>query len=212
MKDEWSPLLLQLFAHHGFGVLEIDNRGSANRGRHFEAPLYQSMGGPEVIDQRLALDICKQFAWADASRLGIYGHSYGGYMTLMCLCQAADVFRAGVAVAPVCDWQLYDTHYTERFMGLPQSNPNGYRQGHVLHHLNKLQSPLLLMHGMADDNVLFTHSTMIMDELQRLGKPFELMTYPGAKHPMQERHVSIHRFTMILEFLQRNLSAPEAVT
>ena len=210
VKQEWSPLLVQLFAHHGFGVLELDNRGSTNRGRRFEAPLYRNMGSVEIADQRLAPQIAAEFAWADATRMGVFGHSYGGYMTLMCLSQAADVFKAGVAVAPVCDWQLYDTHYTERFMGLPADNAAGYAQGHVLTHLHKLDAPLLLMHGMADDNVLFTHSTLIMDELQRLGKPFELMTYPGAKHSMQEQHVSVHRFTLILDFLHRTLGVVAA--
>ncbi|MEM7100376.1 MAG: alpha/beta fold hydrolase [Pseudomonadota bacterium] len=205
VKQEWSPLLVQLFAHHGFGVLEIDNRGSGNRGGTFEAPLYKRMGGPEVEDQSLALQIVADINWADPQRMGVFGHSYGGYMTLMCLCQKPDVFKAGVAVAPVCDWQLYDSHYTERFMSLPADNPSGYASGNVLAHLEHLKAPLLLMHGMADDNVLFTHSTMIMNQLQVLGKPFELMTYPGAKHSMQERHVSIHRFDTILNFLKRHL-------
>ena len=193
VRDEWSPLLVQLFAQNGFGVLEIDNRGSANRGRRFEAPLYRRMGSIEVIDQVAGLAVLEQESWADMQRVGIFGHSYGGYMTLMCLCQAPQAFRSGVAVAPVCDWRLYDSHYTERYMGLPEDNPQGYEQGNVLTHLCHLDSPLLLMHGMADDNVLFTHSTMIMNELQRLQKPFQLMTYPGAKHSMQEPHVATLR-------------------
>jgi dipeptidyl-peptidase-4 len=108
-------------------------------------------------------------------------------------------------VAPVADWRLYDTHYTERFMGLPNDDGDAYDKSSVLPHLHKLERPLLLMHGMADDNVLFTHSTMLMSELQKLGKPFDLMTYPGAKHSMQETHISIHRFETILNFFQRNL-------
>ena len=124
----------------------------------------------------------------------------------MCLSQAPRHFQAGVAVAPVCDWALYDTHYTERYMGLPKDNVQGYQHANVLDHLHDLKAPLLLMHGMADDNVLFTHSTKIMARLQSLGTPFELMTYPGAKHSMQERDVSIHRFDMILDFFKRHLS------
>lgn len=205
-KNEWSPLLIQLFAQQGFAVLEIDNRGSGNRGRTFEAPIYRHMGGVEVADQVAGLAALDQVAWADRTRVGVFGHSYGGYMTLMCLTQASAHFRAGVAVAPVSDWALYDTHYTERYMGLPDDNTDGYHQANVLTHLDKLSAPLLLMHGMADDNVLFTHSTMIMARLQQLGKAFELMTYPGAKHSMQERDVSIHRFNMILDFFQRTLS------
>ncbi len=205
-RNEWSPLLVQLFAQQGFGVLEIDNRGSGNRGRDFEAPIYRRMGGVEVADQVAGLAALDNVPWADRSKVGIFGHSYGGYMTLMCLSQASDQFRSGVAVAPVSDWALYDTHYTERYMGLPDDNPDGYRDANVLSHLDKLKGPLLLIHGMADDNVLFTHSTMIMARLQQLGKQFELMTYPGAKHSMQEREVSIHRFDLILNFFQRTLN------
>ena len=205
VRKEWSPLLLQLFAHYGFGVLELDNRGSSNRGRNFEAPIYQAMGTVEVEDQLLGVELLKSVPWADIDNIGIFGHSYGGYMTLMSLCKAPGIFKAGAAVAPVSDWALYDSHYTERYMGLPQDSPEAYKQSGVIAHLENLASPLLLMHGMADDNVLFTHSTLIMSELQRLGKQFDLMTYPGAKHSMQETHVSTHRFTTILNFFARHL-------
>ena len=205
VRNQWPPYLLQLFAQHGFGVFELDNRGSANRGRDFEAPLYTRMGSVEIEDQVAGLSVLAEFAEVDPARVGVFGHSYGGYMTLMCLCQAPEAFKAGVAVAPVCDWHLYDTHYTERYMGLPQQNAPAYERSNVLSHLPRLQAPLLLMHGMADDNVLFTHSTMIMGELQKLGKQFELMTYPGAKHSMQETHVSVHRFQLILDFFKRRL-------
>lgn len=205
VRQEWGSLLVQMFCQHGYGVLELDNRGSANRGRFFEAPLYRSMGSPEVDDQVLGLSVLAQTRWADLSRVGIFGHSYGGFMTLMSLCKAPKHFKAGVAVAPVSDWAIYDTHYTERYMGLPGENIKGYEEGNVLNHVEKLSGPLLLIHGMADDNVLFTHSTMLMSELQKRNKTFELMTYPGAKHSMQETHVSIHRFNLILDFFNRKL-------
>ncbi|NKB97932.1 MAG: alpha/beta fold hydrolase [Pseudomonadales bacterium] len=200
VRNEWNPLLNQMFAQHGFGVFELDNRGSTNRGRDFEAPLYQGMGDVEVRDQLLIFDVLANVPWADKSKVGVFGHSYGGYMSLLLMCQADDRFAAGVAVAPVCDWSLYDSHYTERYMSTPELNADGYLAGNVLSHLEKLNRPLLLMHGMADDNVLFTNSTMIMAELQRLNKSFELMTYPGAKHSMQETTVTVHRFNQILRF------------
>lgn len=203
--NAWSPAVLQLFSHAGFGVLELDNRGSANRGRHFEAPLYQHMGGVEVDDQILGLDVLNDFEWADLSRIGIFGHSYGGFMTLMCLCRAGHRFKAGAAVAPVSDWRLYDTHYTERYLGNPKVDSSAYERSSVLPHLKELNRPLLLVHGMADDNVLVTHSTKVMRELQRLGKSFELMLYPGSRHALQERDVSRHRFTQLLEFFRRSL-------
>ena len=205
VKRDWGALVVQMFAHHGFAVLQVDNRGATNRGRIFESPIYRQMGHHEVIDQVSGLDILSNYPWIDRSQVGVYGHSYGGYMSLLCLCHAGEHFKAGAAVAPVSDWALYDSHYTERYMGLPQDNPDGYKQSNVLTHLHKLNNPLLLMHGMADDNVLFTHSTMIMSELQQRHQPFELMTYPGAKHSMQESSVSIHRFSMIIDFFRRTL-------
>lgn len=205
VRRDWGSLLVQLFAQRGFGVLELDNRGSTNRGSAFEAPLYKNMGSIEVEDQVLATSVLADESWADPLRIGVFGHSYGGYMTLMCLAKAGDYFKAGAAVAPVADWRLYDSHYTERFMGLPKENEEAYVASSVIPHLAMLDRPLLLMHGMADDNVLFTNSTMLMSELQKLGKPFELMTYPGAKHSMQESHVSIHRFETILDFFDRTL-------
>jgi len=205
-RKDWGTLLVQMFTQQGFGVLELDNRGSGNRGLAFEAPIYRQMGRVEVDDQVAGLQVLRSCAWADLERVGVFGHSYGGYMTLMCLTRAPQHFQAGVAVAPVSDWHLYDSHYTERYMGLPQENETGYSESTVLKHLPALQAPLLLMHGMADDNVLFTHSTKIMSRLQQLGKPFELMTYPGAKHSMQERDVSIHRYNMVLDFFRRTLN------
>ena len=140
-------------------------------------------------------------------RIGIFGHSYGGYMVLMCLA-SSHAFAAGVAVAPVTDWTLYDTHYTERYLGTPEENPDGYRASAVLPRVANIDAPLLLMHGMADDNVLFAHSTALMKALQDAGKPFELMTYPGAKHALQEPAVAIHRHHCILEFFRRTLRPP----
>ena len=205
VRRDWGTLLAQMFAQQGYGVLELDNRGSTNRGRLFEAALYKRMGSIEVEDQLSGLSVLANEPWADLKRVGVFGHSYGGYMSLMCLCQAGERFKAGVAVAPVADWQMYDSHYSERFMGLPEKEAEAYAASSVITHLQKLERPLLLMHGMADDNVLFTHSTMLMSELQKLGKSFELMTYPGAKHSMQETHVSIHRFNTILSFFNRSL-------
>lgn len=205
VKNEWAPLLLQLFAARGFGVLELDNRGSANRGRAFEAPIYRQLGRAEVSDQILGAEFAQSLDWVDADRIGVFGHSYGGYMTLMCLAQAPKLFKAGVAVAPVSEWGLYDTHYTERYLGTPSDNPDGYRESAVLPHLDRLQGKLLIMHGMADDNVLFTHSTKLFKALQSKNKSFEMMTYPGSKHALQEQDVSIHRFNLILDFFERSL-------
>jgi dipeptidyl-peptidase-4 len=130
-------------------------------------------------------------------------------MTLMCMARAPEVFRAGVAVAPVTDWRLYDTHYTEHYMGHPAENEVGYRESSVLTHAEKLrgklQGKLLLVHGMADDNVLFQNSVLLMDALQQARIPFEMMAYPGKKHGIRGKAARIHLFEMILEFFERNL-------
>ena len=206
VRQEMPPLLLQLFAQAGFGVFELDNRGSANRSAAFEKAIHGRLGKVEVEDQLRGLEYLRSLPWVDPARIAVFGHSYGGYMTLMCLATAPDAFAAGVAVAPVTDWRLYDTHYTERYLGRPQQNAAGFEASSPLPKIANIRAPLLLMHGMADDNVLFTHSTRLMKALQDAGVPFDLMTYPGAKHSMQERSVATHRFETILRFLERTLA------
>ena len=205
VRNEWPPLPLQLFVQRGFGVLELDNRGSTNRGRCFEAPIHRRLGQVEVRDQALGAEFAAGLPWVDAGRIGVFGHSYGGYMALMCLAQAPERFRAGVAVAPVTDWRLYDTHYTERYLGHPKDNAEGYEASSALAHIDGIEGKLLLMHGLSDDNVVFTHSMRLMTALQEANIPFELMAYPGAKHSMQQQAVAIHRFTLILDFFERHL-------
>jgi dipeptidyl-peptidase-4 len=134
----------------------------------------------------------------------VHGWSNGGYMTLLLLSRAPSHYACGVAGAPVTDWGLYDTHYTERYMDLPGANPVGYRDSTVFAQLDGLRAPLLLVHGMADDNVLFAHSTRLMAALQAAGKPFELMTYPGAKHGLKGADL-LHRLRASESFLARCL-------
>lgn len=205
VRNEWPPLLLQLLAHNGFGVLELDNRGSSNRERGFQSPIYRKLGDIEVADQVAGATFLRTLDWVDGERIGVFGHSYGGYMTVMCLAKAPEIFKAGVSVAPVSDWRLYDTHYTERYLATPQNNAEGYEQSSVFPYLDGLGGKLLLIHGMADDNVLFTHSTKLYKALQARNVPFEMMAYPGSKHALQERDVSIHRFNLILDFFGREL-------
>ena len=205
VRREFPPLTLQLFAQAGFGVFELDNRGSANREKAFEDAIHGRLGHVEVADQLAGVAFLRRQDWVDGERIGIFGHSYGGYMVLMCLA-SSHAFAAGVSVAPVTDWTLYDTHYTERYLGTPEDNPQGYRESAVLPRVANIDAPLLLMHGMADDNVLFTHTTALMKALQDAGKPFELMTYPGAKHALQESSVAIHRHHCILDFFRRTLA------
>ena len=165
------------------------------------------MGNVEVQDQVRGVEFLRGLPFVDGKRIGIFGWSYGGYMALMCLMQAPDAFAAGVAGAPVTDWALYDTHYTERYLSTPQANPEGYRLSNVLEYADELQRPLLLVHGMADDNVLFAHSTALMKKLQDLQKPFDLMTYPGGKHGLIRQNVTgLHATPNIVRFFDRELN------
>lgn len=202
----WPPLLLQLFANQGIGVLELDNRGTGNRSKAFDDAIYLRLGKVEVEDQLRGVDFLRGLNWVDPDRLGVFGHSYGGYMTVMCMAQAPEVFKAGVGVAPVSQWELYDTHYTERFLSTPQLNPEGYEASSVFPYLKNIRGELLLMHGMADDNVLFTHSTKLYKALQDEGIDFQMMTYPGSKHALHERSVSIHRFNALFKFFAEKLA------
>ncbi|MEM6707608.1 MAG: DPP IV N-terminal domain-containing protein [Pseudomonadota bacterium] len=210
VRNEWAPLSLQLFAQYGFGVFELDNRGSSGRGRRFEAPIHRAMGTAELEDQLAGVAFARGLPWVDGARIGLFGHSYGGYMTLRGLTRS-DVFAAGVSVAPVTDWRLYDTHYTERYLKDPNGADSAYPASGILGELHKIRAPLLLMHGMADDNVLFSHCTAAMAELQQAGVLFELMTYPGSKHALQEPPVASHRFRTILAFFERHLGPVRAV-
>jgi dipeptidyl-peptidase-4 len=206
VTNQWSAGFLEILARDGFIVFTVDNRGTGFRGTAFDAPIYQRMGDVEVRDQIAGIDYLQSLDFVDAERIGVWGWSYGGYMTLMSLFTQPDVFAAGVSGAPVTDWTLYDTHYTERYLGTPQGNPDGYRASGVFPYVENLDAPLLLIHGMADDNVLFTNSTKLMKALQDDGRPFDVMTYPGSKHgltrvPATGQHVFAH----ILRFFRQHL-------
>jgi dipeptidyl-peptidase 4 len=195
----------QVLTQHGFIVFMLDNRGSGFRGNAFESPIAGQFGKVEVEDQLRGVEYLKTLPFVDAERIGIMGWSYGGYMTLLAM-STSDVFRAGVAGAPVTDWRLYDTHYTERYLGLPSKNVEGYQKSSALANAANIKGRLLLVHGMADDNVLFTHSTMLMQQLQSQTKPFDVMTYPGGKHGLiRMPQTGRHYYEMVLRFFEENL-------
>jgi len=177
----------------------------------FESAIYHRMSSAEVEDQVTGVRWLKSLPYVDPQRIGVFGWSYGGYMTLMCLMKAPDQFAVGVAGAPVTDWRLYDTHYTERYMGAPAENPGGYAAGNVMNQAQALRAPLLIMHGMADDNVLFTHSTALFKKLQDLNKPFDVMPYPGSKHGLlRNADTGLHGYETVVRFLDEHLM-PHAI-
>jgi dipeptidyl-peptidase-4 len=207
VKDSWGGnrgLLMQYWASKGYVVFSIDNRGSEARGKAFEDPLYKKMGSVELTDQIEGVKFLRTLPYVDETRIGVYGHSYGGYMTLMAMFKAGDYFQAGVAGAPVTDWGLYDTHYTERFMGHPKADADAYLAASVFPYAKDLKGDLLIYHGMADDNVLFTNSTKLYKHLQDLGIPFESMDYPGKKHSIRGKNTGIHLYKTITNFFDKH--------
>ncbi len=195
----------QYLAQHGIGVFTLDNRGTARRGRAFSDVLRGRLGTVEVTDQMAGLHWLARQPWVDAAHVGCFGWSYGGYLSLMLLARSGGGIAAGVSVAPVTDWRDYDTAYVERYLGMPAANGDGYRDSSVFTWLAGMRSPLLLVHGMADDNVLFANSTRLMAALQSQGTLFSLMTYPGGKHGLSTPAMQKHAFRTIAAFLQQHL-------
>ncbi len=204
--DNWTGnSFTQILTRAGYVVFQLDYRGSGFRGTAFQAPIHGRLGDIEVADQVQGARWLGTQPYVDPKRIGVWGWSYGGYMTLMLMFKAPQVFRAGVSGAPVTDWTLYDTHYTERYLGRPSDNARGYEASSVLPYAKDLRGKLLLIHGMADDNVLFLNSTKLYRRLQDLGLPFEVMVYPGAKHGLIRQHDGRHAYAMILRFFDENL-------
>ncbi len=200
----------QWLAQHGYVVFSLDNRGTGFRGTKFETALYGQLGAVEVEDQVAGVKFLQTLPFVDPDRIGVFGWSYGGFMALMCAMQAPELFSAAVAGAPVTDWRLYDTHYTERYLGWPQDNLEGYAASNVMNHADGLHGDLLVIHGMADDNVLFVNSTALFKRLQDLDKPFQVMVYPGSKHGLlRSPKTGVHAYRTILRFFDDALKHPE---
>jgi len=203
VTDGWygQMPLHQALVDKGWIVFTIDNRGTNRRGTKFESAVYRSMGEVEVRDQLAGVEWLKKQPFVDPSKVAVMGWSYGGYMTLKLLEKAPGVFAAGVAVAPVTKWELYDTAYTERYLGNPSVDPKPYQSSDALDDAVKIQDPLLLVHGMSDDNVVFQNSTELYARLQKAKRPFEMMAYPGATHAIAGEGPQTHVWTTITRFL-----------
>lgn len=206
VTEAWNGALQQYLVQRGWAIFSVDGRGTPDRGRAFEDQIYRAMSTVEVQDQLAGVAWLKTQSFVDPRRIAVFGWSYGGYMTLRLLESAPGVFAAGVAGAPVTKWELYDTHYTERYMGTPQVDAAAYARSSPLVHSQALADPLLLIHGLSDDNVVFENSTALMAKLQAAGQPFETMVYPGQTHRVAGPGVSIHLWKTILAFLDRNVT------
>jgi dipeptidyl-peptidase-4 len=207
VRNSWDreALFEQLLASRGFLVFSLDNRGSTGRGHAFEAPLFKDMGRTELEDQLAGVAYLKSLAFVDPQRLGIYGWSYGGYLTLYALTRAPDVFKAGVAGAPVTDWRFYDTIYTERYMGTPKDNPKGYEAGSPVTKAADLKAELLILHGTSDDNVHLANSLAFADALLKAGRPHALMLHPRQKHAFSPKEHLKARDAAILRHFETYL-------
>jgi dipeptidyl-peptidase-4 len=211
----------QFLLSKNYLVFSLDNRGSANKGAAFEKCVYRNLSELEVQDQLTGVEHLRSLSFVDSSAISMYGHSYGGYMSLMCSFRfPANYLKAACSGAPVSDWALYDTHYTERYQGTPADNAAGYAMSSVLSYIDPSSphykgglsnvydgtnrgSKLLIYHGMADDNVLFVNSTKVYKLLQDGGTLFQTMDYPGSKHSMNGSKVKLHLYRTIFDFLER---------
>ncbi len=181
--DSWSPRLLwQHLADRGFFVLQVDNRGSGGRGPAFATQVHRRLGELELADQLAGADYLAALSEVDPTRIGIYGHSYGGFMAALAMLKAPGRFAVGIAGSPVTDWRLYDSGYTERFMETPEKNPEGYAASTLSHFAKDLQGRLFLIHALMDENVHFTHTANLVDALVRANKPFDMFVFPGERH------------------------------
>ncbi|GLV21210.1 peptidase S9 [Sphingobium sp. TomMM35A] len=209
VTNQWGSPIYQYLVDRGWIVFAIDNRGTPDRGKAFEDQLYRAMGTVEINDQLKGVEWLKAQPYVDPKRIATYGWSYGGYLSVKLLKKAPGLFSAAIAGAPVTRWELYDTHYTERYLGKPQDRPSAYPASGAVEDAIKIKDPMLLIHGMSDDNVVFDNATALMARMQSAAIPFEMMVYPGQTHRVGGPGISVHLWRSIEDFLRRNGAAPE---
>ncbi|HVI01048.1 MAG TPA: DPP IV N-terminal domain-containing protein [Enhygromyxa sp.] len=208
VSDSWGltvDLRAQYLRDRGYLVFKLDNRGSARRGLAFEGALRHDMGNVEVQDQVAGVEWLVAQGLSDPKRVAIYGWSYGGYMAAMALARAPETFQVAIAGAPVTHWDGYDTHYTERYMGLPQENPEGYQRSSVMAHVDGMRGKLLLVHGLIDENVHFRHTARLINALIAAGKDYRLELYPDERHTPRRLADRVYMERRIFDFLASNL-------
>ncbi|MGH9377848.1 MAG: alpha/beta hydrolase family protein, partial [Terriglobia bacterium] len=207
VRNQWNATswMDQLFAEHGFLVWSLDNHGSEGRGHAWETVIFKDMGKRELADQLKGIDFLKSRPYVDASRLGIFGWSYGGYMTLYALTRAPDVFKCGVTGAPVTDWHYYDSIYTERYMRTPDKNAQGYQDSSDVAAAGRLRAKLLLIHGVADDNVHLMNTINFINALIENRIPYQIYLQPSQKHGFSDAAAIWYRNERIFQFFMRNL-------
>jgi len=207
VRNQWEGgnfFWYQLLAQKGYMIVSVDGRGTGGRGKDFESITYRNLGEWETQDQIEAARYLASLPYVDSSRIGIWGWSYGGYMTLMSMLLGADVFKAGISGAPVTHWKFYDTIYTERYMLTPKENPEGYERSAPLTHAGKLKGDLLIIHGTADDNVHWQNTVSMVHALIKEKKQFQTFYYPGHYHGIRG-DARVHLYEMMTKFVTERL-------
>jgi len=208
--DGWGGqnyLWYQMLAQRGYIVASVDNRGTGARGRAWRKIIYRQLGVVETQDQAAAARAVGRLPYVDSTRIGIWGWSYGGFMSLNLITQAPDVYRMAIAVAPVTHWKYYDTIYTERYNGLPQDNAAGYDKGSPLTYAKNLRGKLLMVHGTGDDNVHFQNTQAMINALVEANRQFSVMVYPNRNHGIYGGNTRQHLYTLLTNFVEQNLPA-----
>ncbi len=203
--DAYNGMYYQYLASQGYIIASVDNRGTGMRGRDFKKITYQQLGHYETIDQIGAAKAFGEMDFIDEDRIGIWGWSYGGYMSSNCLAKGADVFKMAIAVAPVTNWRFYDSIYTERYMRTPQENASGYDDNSPINHVRKITGDYLLIHGSADDNVHVQNTTRMVEALVQANVQFDLFIYPDKNHGIYGGMTRYHLYTKMSNFIQENL-------
>jgi dipeptidyl-peptidase-4 len=212
VTDAWGGsryLWHQMLAQRGYIVASVDNRGTGARGRAWRKITYKQLGVIETRDQAAAARAIGRLPYVDSTRLGMWGWSYGGFMSLNVMTQTPDVFSMGISVAPVTHWKYYDTIYTERYMGLPQDNAAGYDKGSPLTYAKNLKGRLLIVHGSGDDNVHLQNTEVMVNALVAANRPFSLMVYPNRNHSISGGTTTQHLYTLLTKFVEENLPATQ---
>jgi dipeptidyl-peptidase-4 len=203
--NRWHHRIAYVLADMGYVVINADPRGTDCRGREWRNATYLNLGKKEAEDHLSVASYMQSLPYVDGTRIAMAGWSYGGYQTLYTMSQKNHPFKAGVAIAPVTDWKLYDTGYTERYMRRPQVNPRGYEEASLLNKAADLKGNVLIIHGTADDNVHVQHTMQYIDALVRANKQFEMQLYPDDNHFLRKGNNATHMHNRILNFLQNNL-------
>ncbi len=206
--DSWGAsrnMWFNYLAQKGYIIACVDNRGTGARGAEFKKMTYQNLGHYETIDQIEGAKWLAKQSYVDGRRIGIWGWSYGGYMSSLCITKGADTFKMAIAVAPVTTWRYYDSIYTERYLRTPQENAKGYDENSPINFADKLKGKFLLIHGTADDNVHFQNSVMFSEALIQANKSFEQAYYPNKNHGIFGGNTTIQLYTKMTDFILNNL-------